>query len=334
MSKDAKVFISHAGEDLELAKQLCTSLEQRGLSCWIAPRDVVPGIPYAEAIVAAIPRASVMIVVLSRYANASSMVAREVERAGSANISIIPFRVEPVLPAKSLEFFLSERQWIDAFEGPWNIHVDRVVSAVAELVTDPQDAHHLRSMGVSSSIALSKTSYSSTPAFELGWRHRFVWSIAKVAGAIGVALLLVKVSNHLLPNIESWADNGIGCPRNNSAIAVKTFLSGSNVQGLGNLAESIAAKLRLDLAAANVDVVSPEIDGKSADSLGYPCTIEGFYRSKGDEVIVQITLYAGLGARRSFGHFIIQGTVEHIFDALPGKAKEIATKVNGPTPGR
>ena len=34
------VFVSHASEDHALAEQVCALLEQRGLKCWIAPRDV------------------------------------------------------------------------------------------------------------------------------------------------------------------------------------------------------------------------------------------------------------------------------------------------------
>ena len=34
------VFISYAHEDKPMADALCATLEQNGLRCWIAPRDV------------------------------------------------------------------------------------------------------------------------------------------------------------------------------------------------------------------------------------------------------------------------------------------------------
>lgn len=39
------VFISHSAKDKEAAHGLCAGLEARGLRCWIAPRDIVPGMP-------------------------------------------------------------------------------------------------------------------------------------------------------------------------------------------------------------------------------------------------------------------------------------------------
>lgn len=40
-------FISYANQDTAVADALCAHLERRGVSCWIAPRDVPPGALYA-----------------------------------------------------------------------------------------------------------------------------------------------------------------------------------------------------------------------------------------------------------------------------------------------
>jgi|ERR1017187_2335264 hypothetical protein len=48
------VFVSYASQDAALADQVCAALEAGGFPCWIAPRDVRPGAPYAAAIVEAI----------------------------------------------------------------------------------------------------------------------------------------------------------------------------------------------------------------------------------------------------------------------------------------
>lgn len=49
-----QVFISYSGKDGELAKKICTLLEEDGLECWIAPRDVRPFHEYDEEIIDAI----------------------------------------------------------------------------------------------------------------------------------------------------------------------------------------------------------------------------------------------------------------------------------------
>lgn len=44
------VFLSYASPDAEVTKQICQFLENHGVSCWMAPRDVKPGAVYADAI--------------------------------------------------------------------------------------------------------------------------------------------------------------------------------------------------------------------------------------------------------------------------------------------
>ena len=107
------VFISYASQDASVANSIVESLEQHGLRCWLAPRDVRPGAQYAEAIVRAINDAEAVVLVLSKSAIASDHVAREVERAASKHKPIIAFRTDSVALNPGLEYFLSNSQWID-----------------------------------------------------------------------------------------------------------------------------------------------------------------------------------------------------------------------------
>ena len=50
------VFITYATPDFPAAQAVCDALERAGLSCWMAPRDVMPGDFYGNAIVHAIDR--------------------------------------------------------------------------------------------------------------------------------------------------------------------------------------------------------------------------------------------------------------------------------------
>jgi TIR domain len=107
----APVFVSHASQDAAVANAVVENLEQRGIKCWIAPRDVTPG--YADEIVGAINGTKVLILVLSEHAVASPHVGREVERAASKRRRIIVLRTDAVPLTRSFEYFLSESQWID-----------------------------------------------------------------------------------------------------------------------------------------------------------------------------------------------------------------------------
>jgi hypothetical protein len=112
------VFISYSSKDKTVADAVCAMLEKRGTRCWIAPRDVRPGMPYGEAIIDAIHSASVMVLVFSSHANESGHIPKEVERAVSRGLTIIPFRIQDVMPGKSLDYFIGSVHWLDAMTPP------------------------------------------------------------------------------------------------------------------------------------------------------------------------------------------------------------------------
>ena len=97
-------------------------------------RNIKPGADYSGAIVKAIGEAKALVLVLSTHSNESEHVKREVERAVSRGVSIIPFRIEEVLPSQALEYFISTTQWVDAFTPPLEKHVDYLVANLKEQV--------------------------------------------------------------------------------------------------------------------------------------------------------------------------------------------------------
>jgi TIR domain len=124
MARD--VFISYSQPDRDCAFELVARLEGEGIACWVAPRDIAPSADWAAEIMDAISAARAMILVFSANSNQSPQVRREVERAVHKQLSILPFRIEDVLPSKSLEFFLSAQHWMDAFPPPREPHYARL----------------------------------------------------------------------------------------------------------------------------------------------------------------------------------------------------------------
>jgi TIR domain len=121
-----EVFVSYSQPDYECAMELVARVEGEGINCWIAPRDIAPSADWAAEIIDAISNARVMILVFSTSSNDSPQVRREVERAVHKNVSILPFRIESVVPSKSLEYFLSSQHWMDAFPPPRQAHYARL----------------------------------------------------------------------------------------------------------------------------------------------------------------------------------------------------------------
>ncbi|MDT7541360.1 MAG: eukaryotic-like serine/threonine-protein kinase [Acidobacteriota bacterium] len=124
------VFISYSSKNTETANAVCAALEENGIPCWIAPRDIMPGTDWSEPIIDAIDQCSVMVLLYSSYVNSSSQIKHEVERADGRGLVIIPFRIEDAPLSKFFLYHLSTSQWLDAFTPPLDKHLVRLVEAV------------------------------------------------------------------------------------------------------------------------------------------------------------------------------------------------------------
>ncbi|MBN1539347.1 MAG: TIR domain-containing protein [Candidatus Thermoplasmatota archaeon] len=133
-SDTKEVFISYATEDKNVAFAVCHALEQKKIRCWIAPRDVLPGENYGKAIIGAINTSQIMVLIFSSNSNYSQQVLREVERAVSKGIVIVPLRIEEVLPSDEFEYFISSSHWLDAITKPFEEHVNKLTNSVVSLL--------------------------------------------------------------------------------------------------------------------------------------------------------------------------------------------------------
>lgn len=131
------VFVSHSVKDNTFAEAIVARLEADSVTCWIAPRDVVPGADWGESIIDAIESSRIMVLIFSRNADASPQIKREVERAVNKGVYIIPFRVDDIPPTKSLEYFISTSQWMDAFSPPLERHLDTLAKTVKAVLKTP-----------------------------------------------------------------------------------------------------------------------------------------------------------------------------------------------------
>jgi len=131
------VFVSYSQPDHEEAFALVHRLEASDIGVWVAPRDIAPACDWAEEIIDAIGGARLMVLVFSAHTNSSPQVRREIERAVHKNVPVLPFRIEDVLPSKSLEYFLSSQHWLDAFPPPLEPYLERLVATVGSFLGTP-----------------------------------------------------------------------------------------------------------------------------------------------------------------------------------------------------
>ncbi len=128
------VFISYSSRDVLTATAICKALEGAGVACWIAPRNILPGQTWSEAIIDGLNDSQVMVLLYSAASNASPQVLREVERAVSKRLGLLAFRVEDVSPSKAMEYLISVSHWHDATTGPLETHLQKMVESVHALL--------------------------------------------------------------------------------------------------------------------------------------------------------------------------------------------------------
>ena len=191
------VFICHSSKDRTIANAICATLEQHKIRCWIAPRDVLPGMEYAGAIVEAIASTKLTVLVFSGNSNASPHVRREIERTVSHGIPVLPFRIEDVVPSPALEYFISDAHWLDAMTPPLEQHLGHLVGTV-RLLLDRQvsaTAPVATAEVATAPVATAPVQTGSSPA---GWlpatsRARPAWQWAALAAGGVAAVVLAGV---------------------------------------------------------------------------------------------------------------------------------------------
>lgn len=109
-----QIFLSHSSKDAVIAERICEQLEKSGIQCFIAPRNIRPGKEYAEEIINGIDESAAVILLMSKNANSSPHVLREVEHAVSGGTPILVYKIEDVVLSKSMEYFLMTHQWVSS----------------------------------------------------------------------------------------------------------------------------------------------------------------------------------------------------------------------------
>jgi formylglycine-generating enzyme required for sulfatase activity len=133
-----QVFISYASDnissttsDRQVADRICIALESQGIRCWIAPRDILPGNDWMDAIIDAVDHTKIIVLVFSANTEKSQWVKDEIKLALEEKRTIIPFRIQDVSPQRALKLLKVRCQWMDAFTPPLEKHIESLVKIVS-----------------------------------------------------------------------------------------------------------------------------------------------------------------------------------------------------------
>jgi TolB-like protein/predicted Zn-dependent protease len=275
------VFISYASHDAAIAQKVCSALETARFSCWIAPRDVVPGTLYAEGIVRALDESRVLVLVLSKDAVASAHVGKELERATSKRHPIIALKVDSAPLTPAFEYFLNESQWIEAGVGGTESEIAKLVEAVE------------RHLAPGAAAAGSQTPRASVRKSVLSRRG---WWIAAAA-----VVVLALVGAYFLAGKAWLHSNTAAVPVADKSIAVLPFVDMSEKKDQEYFADGMAEEI-IDLLVKipGIKVIgrtsSFAFKGKTEDlrsigqQLGVAYVLEGSVRKSGDRLRVTAQL--------------------------------------------
>jgi TolB-like protein/Tfp pilus assembly protein PilF len=286
-----RVFLSYASHDAAVVQEVCSALEGAGFPCWMAPRDVVPGMLYADGIVRAINESTILVLILSESAVASAHVGKELERASSKRHPIIALRTDPAPLTPAFEYFLSESQWIDVGAGGADAAIASLVGAVRQ---------HL-SPGATATPNPSRASHAINRS---ATTRRRTWVIA------GIVIVFALAAAYFFAD-KGWlhSRNASGVPVRtgpsetvgDKSIAVLPFTDMSEKHDQEYFGDGMADEI-LDLLAKvpGLTIIgrtsSFQFKGKSEDlrkvgsALGAAYVVEGSVRRSGDHMRITAQL--------------------------------------------
>ena len=125
------IFVSYSTADKDVAFDIVRYFEDKGVGCYIAPRDIEPGVPYASALTTAIRESKAVILVASGAINSSDHVLNELDIIVSEKKFFIPFFIEEFEMGSEYRYYLGRKQRIMADMGDPRDHFPKLMDALA-----------------------------------------------------------------------------------------------------------------------------------------------------------------------------------------------------------
>ena len=130
------VFVSYSSGDEHVVNEVLKAIETEGPRCWIAHRDIPPGVgSWAEPIVSAIASSRLVLVLLTARSISSIDVLREVTLAADEEIPLLPVSLDSTTLTPSLRYFFVASQRLELAGLGQADQLRRIVPAVTRLLS-------------------------------------------------------------------------------------------------------------------------------------------------------------------------------------------------------
>lgn len=130
-------FISYRSNEIAEACWVKQALEMNGISCWMAPDSIAGGANYASEVPKAIRACDIFILILSKGAQESKWVPKEVDLAINESKRILPFDIDNAPLNDSFSLYLSNIQRYAAYEDKQKA-MGTMISDILKMPSDNQ----------------------------------------------------------------------------------------------------------------------------------------------------------------------------------------------------
>ena len=129
------VFINYSTKDQPMPDEICETLENNGIKCWIAPRDFKQGKDINSETVRAVKNTKMMILIFSNSSKRGKYVQNDLKIAHNREKPIISFNIDGTNPEEEGEYYLKIQQWISAYPNPEE-HYEKLVNTIFEMMPE------------------------------------------------------------------------------------------------------------------------------------------------------------------------------------------------------
>lgn len=152
-----EIFISYASPDKDVAHDLVAYLENKNVSCFIAPRDVDPGMPYASNLMQAIDECNVIILIASNAMNNSEHVLNEVDVIVAKKKKLIPFFIEDFEMNDDFRYYLGRTQRIIAYPELISSYYSKLYDSLIQLLPETVSSENIVEKKMNISVSNNTT---------------------------------------------------------------------------------------------------------------------------------------------------------------------------------
>lgn len=228
------VFLSHSSKDSEIAENLCAFLEERGLYCWMAQRDVPPESHRATSINMAVTDSKVFLIICSENSAVSNHVARELSLAKTKkDVSVIAYKIDDSRFSGTLEYHLADAQLVTAKHKKQNDSFDELYTVIAGIIdhtscTNTMPTGKQKSVQAEHQLASTSSLSAIPPAFVKKYQKLVIITAVVLVLLTGI-IIAVNLNHQGTETVSSSDSFTVPTSMTESSDTTQTYATKKNI---------------------------------------------------------------------------------------------------------